>query len=345
MENINIIKYKKIRKSKPKLSSLLNPDLSTSNTSIKNDLIISNTTRINNSFNYSKSNNYIISKTKIQLNKNIPKFPNYSLKSDLLNISIKPNNNKVDSSTQKDYYPTKMKRITKIKPNLLKNLVEIIPKKNIGNIDYILESPHRGVEKIKYSTPVSNNKDKKIKSFFSPIYENNTYKGYFCKNNKSNLPSNFLYEIRNNPLRKNKKRLFMDKYEEINKNKKIENPLKRLSKISGVSSYKLRQLIDYGLNHDIKTKIELLKKKLEKEENLSDNNRYINKNKIYSFIALKPKKNKKLKIINEYSNDITNGSLENVIYAKKFKDVKINKKDVDAMKSIIEISKGDMKHV
>ena len=50
------------------------------------------------------------------------------------------------------------------------------------------------------------------------------------------------------------KRLFIDKYNEINKNKEINNPLKKLSKLSGVSCYKLRQVIDYSLNNKTKHK-------------------------------------------------------------------------------------------
>ena len=41
-----------------------------------------------------------------------------------------------------------------------------------------------------------------------------------------------------------------DKYD--NKNKKVNNPLEKLSKMSGVSCYKLRKVIDYSLSHKFK---------------------------------------------------------------------------------------------
>ena len=79
--------------------------------------------------------------------------------------------------------------------------------KNINDIDYILESPHRGVEKIN-SIP-KNNKINILKR---------TISGYNIKNNNNN---------------------------------RILNPLKNISKKSGISSALLRKVIDYSLKSGI----------------------------------------------------------------------------------------------
>ena len=310
MENINKT-YKTIGKNDTKLSFILHSDLSINKS---NELFNNNSRLINNYNNYIKKKDFIISKNKLITNKDLINYhPSRLLKNGILKIFTK--NNKVDASTQKNFF---IKKVNKIKSNnILKNLIENIPKKKSKAVDYVLESPHRGVEKIQYSSSVNNNKIKEKKSLFSPIYVNKTYKGYFYKNNNCNLSTNFISEINNSFFRKNyRKKLFIDKYQEIKRNKELDNPLERLSKISGISCYKLRQVIDYSLTHKIK---DLLS---EEKENKKYNNK---ENNIYSFITLKSKKNRG--IIEEFSNDLENNSFENKIYAKKIKEMK-SKSDI-----------------
>ena len=61
------------------------------------------------------------------------------------------------------------------------------------------------------------------------------------------------------------------------KNNKIINPLKKISKKSGISSTLLRKVIDYSLNHGIKNISKIINKKIEKELILNNyNNTYLN---------------------------------------------------------------------
>ena len=66
-------------------------------------------------------------------------------------------------STQNDINNYTKRRIPNIKSNFFKNLIENIPKKkDLKDIDYIIESPYRGVEKIQQSSSSKsvNNKNK-----------------------------------------------------------------------------------------------------------------------------------------------------------------------------------------
>jgi len=287
MENISRT-YRKISKNDLKLTSILQNDLSM-NKSI--DLINYNSKFIHNPQNTGK-HEFITSKNS--------RTPSRLSKNNLLKIFTKNNfSNKIDASTQNNFYQNN----SRIKSNFFKILLEKIPKKNNDDIDYVLESPYRGVEKIQYSTDI------KHKNLFRPIFINNASKGYFCKNNeKINLLTN-----------NSSKRLFKDKYNEINKNKEINNPLKKLSKLSGVSCYKLRQVIDYSLNNKTKNKfIFLNEKKNNKKIFLKKNNKFNNFKNIYSFITLKSKKNRKFQLIKENFPLDNDGSLDNnVIYPKK----------------------------
>ena len=221
-------------------------------------------------------------------------------------INFSPEIKKCDASTQKDYFTNNRNKISQIKSGILKKLIENYPNKNSLAIDYVLESPHRGVEKIAYSNSISKSDLKKNKSLFSPIFVNNTYKGYFLKTNKSYLSNNKHKEI------------IIDKYD--NKNKKVNNPLEKLSKMSGVSCYKLRKVIDYSLSHKFKymDKREQTKKRL-----FNKNNRYKYKN-IYSIITLKSNKNKNCEIFKGYNSvDLDyDASLENVISPRKIFNIK-----------------------
>ena len=291
--------YKKIIKSDLKLTTILHNDLSF-NKAIN---FLDYNSKIGSPQNFPTKNKFIFSKNSIT--------PSRLLKNSLINSSTKNNNNnKIDSSTQKNFY----KKSTK---NFLKIFIEKIPNKNNNEIDYVLESPHRGVEKIQYSH------DKKGKNYFKPVFIDNAYNGYFCKNK----------EKINFTMNNNSKKIFIDKYNEINKNKEINNPLKKLSQLSGLSCYKLRKFIDYSLNNKAKHKFIFLNKK-DNNKNifLKKNNRYNNFKNTYSFITLKSKKNIKFKLIKDNFPLDNEGSLDNnVIYSKRIYEIK----------RFIDISKND----
>ena len=295
--------YKKIIKSDLKLTTILHNDLSF-NKSIN---FLDYNSKMGNPQNFSKKNKLFFSKNCIT--------PSRLLKNSIINLSTKNNNNKIDASTQKNFY----KKNTK---NFLKILIEKIPNKNNNEIDYVLESPHRGVEKIQYSHDI------KGKNFFKPVFIDNAYNGYFCKNK----------EKINFTMNNNGKKTFIDKYNEINKNKEINNPLKKLSQLSGLSCYKLRKFIDYSLNNKPKHKFIFLGKKEKNKKNfLKKDNRYNNFKNIYSFITLKSKKNIKFKMIKDNFPLDNEGSLDNnVIYPKRIYEIKrfidISKNDNDIYK-------------
>ena len=295
--------YKKILKSDLKLTTILHNDLSF-NKSIN---FLDYNSKMGNPQNFSKKNKLFFSKNSIT--------PSRLLKNSIINLSTKNNNNKIDASTQKNFY----KKNTK---NFLKILIEKIPNKNNNEIDYVLESPHRGVEKIQYSHDI------KGKNFFKPVFIDNAYNGYFCKNK----------EKINFTMNNNGKKIFIDKYNEINKNKEINNPLKKLSQLSGLSCYKLRKFIDYSLNNKPKHKFIFLGKKEKNKKNfLKKDNRYDNFKNIYSFITLKSKKNIKFKMIKDNFPLDNEGSLDNnVIYPKRIYEIKrfidISKNDNDIYK-------------
>ena len=295
--------YKKILKSDLKLTTILHNDLSF-NKSIN---FLDYNSKMGNPQNFSKKNKLFFSKNCIT--------PSRLLKNSIINLSTKNNNNKIDASTQKNFY----KKNTK---NFLKILIEKIPNKNNNEIDYVLESPHRGVEKIQYSHDI------KGKNFFKPVFIDNAYNGYFCKNK----------EKINFTMNNNGKKIFIDKYNEINKNKEINNPLKKLSQLSGLSCYKLRKFIDYSLNNKPKYKFIFLGKKEKNKKNfLKKDNRYNNFKNIYSFITLKSKKNIKFKMIKDNFPLDNEGSLDNnVIYPKRIYEIKrfidISKNDNDIYK-------------
>ena len=295
--------YKKIIKSDLKLTTILHNDLSF-NKSIN---FLDYNSKMGNPQNFSKKNKLFFSKNSIT--------PSHLLKNSIINLSTKNNNNKIDASTQKNFY----KKNTK---NFLKILIEKIPNKNNNEIDYVLESPHRGVEKIQYSHDI------KGKNFFKPVFIDNAYNGYFCKNK----------EKINFTMNNNGKKIFIDKYNEINKNKEINNPLKKLSQLSGLSCYKLRKFIDYSLNNKPKHKFIFLGKKEKNKKNfLKKDNRYNNFKNIYSFITLKSKKNIKFKMIKDNFPLDNEGSLDNnVIYPKRIYEIKrfidISKNDNDIYK-------------
>lgn len=295
--------YKKILKSDLKLTTILHNDLSFN----KNINFLDYNSKMGYPQNFSKKNKLFFSKNCTT--------PSRLLKNSIINLSTKNNNNKIDASTQKNFY----KKNTK---NFLKILIEKIPNKNNNEIDYVLESPHRGVEKIQYAHDI------KGKNFFKPVFIDNAYNGYFCKNK----------EKINFTMNNNGKKIFIDKYNEINKNKEINNPLKKLSQLSGLSCYKLRKFIDYSLNNKPKHKFIFLGKKEKNKKNfLKKDNRYNNFKNIYSFITLKSKKNIKFKMIKDNFPLDNEGSLDNnVIYPKRIYEIKrfidISKNDNDIYK-------------
>jgi len=337
MENVNKT-YKNILKKNIKLSSFVHSNISISKSNDKINL----KPRLSKKSNiYFTKKDKIISKNgiltidyktkngKISYFLNLQKdfssqYPSSSRKSAIVQILRKNNsarnifNKKMSTQNNLNYF-TKRK-IPNIKSNFFKNLIENIPKKkDLKDIDYIIESPYRGVEKINHSSLSKSVSNKNKLNFYRSIYINNNYKGYFCTK-KPNQSTNNFPDISNLSLKK-------DKYNDNNKNKEIDNPLKKISKMSGVSCYKLRQAINYSLRHNLKDLTKNNKNNEERKNNLKinkykyflHNNRYKN---IYSIISLKSKQNHKFgNIINDNSIYLDeDDSLENVIYAKKRSD-------------------------
>lgn len=247
---------------------------------------------------FSRKNDFKISQKRyIHNNDNSIKYPSILLKNNILKKSNQHNPTelkKIDSSIQNNFTPIKSLKMSKIKSNLLKNLFVNFPQKNMNPINSVLESPHRGVERLQN---IKNNYNTFHKNRFRNLYD---------------LNSNFSYT-----KYKKEKETILDKYNKINK--KVDNPLEYLSKISGVSCSKLRQIIDLslssGINYFDKNR---LKEELSKNTRLFENNRYKN---IYSNIILKSKK--KNEIINDYSTNIdNNASFEKVVSTKKFDNIK-----------------------
>ena len=229
-------------------------------------------------------------------------------------------------------------KITKNKKfQFLKKLIEHSNNNYLNDIDYILESPHRGVEKIgdslskTYSQENNNN-------IFRPIFVNDNYKGYCCIKNSNEKKS--LYLNNKNDMKK----INNDKYNEIRKNKEIDNPLKSLSILSGIPCSKIRKVIDFSLSHPINNFGKIIKKKFNIKVINRDNSKNLyedkdkdkqpiientnnNKNKcIYSMISLKSKEIKSPKLIKSNSINLENeNSLDNVIGNNFFKDKKYKK--------------------
>lgn len=248
------------------------------------------------------------------------KYPSILLKNNKLKLFPKeknqlnlPESKKVDASTQNDFSPIKSHKITRIKSNLLKNLLANYPQKNKNPINSVLESPHRGVEKIPCTTSFSKYNN------CSPFYKTNTFRGcVYKKSHKRNI-SDINKNISFSRFNKEKEAM-IDKY--IKVNKKIDNPLKYLSKISGVSCYKLRQVIDYSLSCGAKY---LEKNMIQNEQIESTNTKRLIENKkyknIYSIITLKSKK--KNEVIKDYSIELNNdASIDKVMSTKKFSNIK-----------------------
>lgn len=251
-----------------------------------------------------------------------------------LDIGIKMNYN---SRTQSKSPKSK-------KFQFLKKLIDYSNNNNLEDIDCILESPYRGVEKIgnSLSKTISLEKNKNI---YRPIFINDNYKGYFCIKNSSKTKSSLsiLDKNYNYNYNKNIPKIKIDKYNEIKKNKEIDNPLKGLSILSGVSCSKLRKAIDYSLSHRINNFGNIIKKKYNikitdnksNNKNIKENNekkinienKNINKNKcVYSMITLKSKNINDSKLIKKNSINLDNEtSFDNVNGNNFFKDKKYKK--------------------
>ena len=201
-----------------------------------------------------------------------------------------------DLLTQRKIFSYTVKKIKNIRLNFFKNLIDKIPQKGLEDIDYVLESPFRGEQKI--SLP------------------------FFLKNQaKSNKG---FYDLNNLCLSNNKNSyLLRDKYNEIKKEKIIDNPLGRISKISGISSYKLRQAINYSLRNNFKN---FTLSKNEQKEFLKQINKFIYKNnnannkykKNYEKIGIKLIEKDKFDKIKDSFIDLNDENIiDNVILSKR----------------------------
>ena len=252
-------------------------------------------------------------------------YPSMSYKNDmsqLLNKSVNEKNilipKKIDRATQNfDSYYSKVRKIPNIKSNFFKNLIEYIPQKNLNEIDYVIESPYRGVEKI-YSSSIS-------RSMLHERKKNNIYKSIYIHNNNKSFSSLKKQGMKNKDILDTTQKQEiskLDKYLELNKNKEIENPLEKISKWSGLSCYKLRQVIDYSLKNYLKI-ISVNKNERSKAIKKSNNKklcktRHGKFNNHYLIIALKSNRKNKYNKINENLNNLYNeSSYENIISSKK----------------------------
>ena len=329
-----------------------------------------------NKLNYPLNNKqFIISKDKIisdnskrnQLSTNNSKkefnfqFPSKLLKDEEIKIIIenfnknqKNNIKKIDVGVQS--YNNIKNQNKKKKYQLLQKLIECSNNKNYQDIECILESPHRGVEKIAFSLSNTIFSENYKNNNYQPIFVDNNYKGYFYKRNYHKSKSSLSLNTPNKEIKK----INNDKYDEIKKNKEINNPLKRLSIISGVSCIKLRKIIDFSLSHRVNNFRSLSRKKNDKIDkllppskekiNIMDNNlqnekafkkcilenKNLNNNKcVYSIISLKSKSNFKSELNKQDSINLDNEiSFENVIGNHFF----IDKKDKNKIKNRYNIS-------
>lgn len=296
------------------------------------DFIVSKNRNISNNFNIINNNQFSLS-CDIPKN-NINNFTSKSIKNDINKVLAKTfykNKNPKNNITKKDigiqsYQNEKMRNESPKNKNfqLLTKLIDHSNNKNIENIDYILESPYRGVEKIE--SPLSETiSSERNKNFYKPIFINNNYKGYFCPKNYDISKSLLIIKNINNRNNRNNNRnniqkITNDKYNEIKIKKEINNPLTKLSKLSGISCSKLRKIINYSLSHRINN---FGKKNIKQVDNNSTIIKHIINSKtqnnennkcIYSIITLKSKNKNDSKSIKQDIKNIENeSSFENVI--------------------------------
>ena len=348
---------------------ILNPNLSPLNNKLKNlnlkshnkfplyfrnkDYIISkDKTLANNNYNFNK-NQFVLSygSTKKNFSSQYPT----QIKNEIIKIfattyfkNKNPKNiiKKLDNTIKKNHNSKTQSNSQKTKKfQFLKKLIDHSNNNNLDDIDCILESPYRGVEKIgnSLSKTISREKNKNI---YRPIFINDNYKGYFCIKNLSKAKSSLSILDKSSNDNKNIKKIKIDKYNEIKKNKEIDNPLKGLSILSGVSCSKLRKAIDYSLNHQINHFGSIIKKKFNikindnknNDKNINTNgnnykklnfeNKNLNKNKcIYSMITIKSKNFSNSQLIKKNSINLDNEtSFDNVMGNNFFKDKKYKKK-------------------
>jgi hypothetical protein len=299
----------------------------------KKDFIISKNKIISNTNNINNINN--INKNQIALSNDISKHNissqySYSpklLKNEIIQIFTKtfyknknPRNfiKKIDVGIQSYKNEKIQMKSPKIKKfQLLKKLIDHSNNKNLEDIDYILESPYRGVEKIE--SPLSKTISSERNKNYNPIFINNKYKGYFCDKNYPISKSSLLVDnISNN---RNIKKI-TNKYNEMKENKEINNPLKDLSKLSGVSCTKLRKVINYSLNHRINNLGNLIKKKINNNNSIIMKHFIIDsktqnseRNKcVYSMITLKSRRRNNSEHIKQDTFNLDNeSSFDNVI--------------------------------
>ena len=342
MDNINNTP-KKTLKIKKEITPII---LTTNQSPFNNKLKYLHLDNYNKYYNNFKNNDFILSKNKIFSNNlyNINKNQNsssskiskkdfssqYPLKLPKGNTIELHYNNKLSKNIGREFEIGILGSITernhKNKLKLLKKLMNFSKiNNNLEDINYILESPHRGVEKMGISLTKTISKDKNV---YHPAFINNNYKRYFyIKKLRKSKTSSILTNKNNN------KKFIIDKYNETKRNKKIDNPLKRLSKISGVSCSKLRKVIDYSLSHRIKNFRNFIGDKLINDNNKSrilsyvdnnynskSNNKSNNNKCIYTMISLKSKQKNNLEKNKINSLNIDNGiSSINSIRSNYFK--------------------------
>ena len=187
---------------------------------------------------YSKnSSNFSDSSNKINnLNfSNISKWENHQFSHSNSKINNNNKNLVINSynrktSLRKSIIFGKIDKINLYKFNLIKKILNDSKKKsNIEDINYILESPHRGIEKIEFQKP-------------------NIYT--YIKSSSILNKRNYSFKLQNHRY----------KSETTKPNKEIKSPLKELSNLSGMSTTLVRHIINFSLKN--KEKLKMIKKNI-----------------------------------------------------------------------------------
>ncbi len=295
---------------------------------INKDFIVSKNKSKNssNNYNYSNYNIDFAASSKTSRKNFCSKFPIKISKKEIMKLLHRNKNTrntmqKLETGIQVNI--TEKSNAMSQNNNNIKLLKKLIDNSKINNnledINYVLESPYRGVEKM--GTTLNNTiAQEKDYNFSLPIFlgnNNGFFHGTKILKSKS-MPKIICRRKRGNT----------DKYNEIKKNEEFEDfdsPLKELSKISGVSCVQLRKVIDYSLSHHINNLGYFMKNKYNNDTNrkilshyIIDNNtnhsNKINKDKsIYSFISLKSRQKNLSDINSNLSNSSKDISFDNVL--------------------------------
>jgi hypothetical protein len=208
----------------------------------------------------------------------IPQFPQDLTQKEILEFLKNKNPRNSQQSEAGIQVDSNEKNLQSNNIKLLKKLIDnSIVNNNLEDINYVLESPYRGVEKLGVTQNKTCSKEKD-ETFYLPIYignnSNNSRGNYFrtnvCKSKSKSMP-----KINNLKSRRN---IIYQYNNEFKRNKDFDSPLKELSKISGVTCCQLRKVIDYSLKHRINNFNFFMKNQFRNEANRKILSRYMREN-------------------------------------------------------------------